>query len=68
MLACGASFIPVLLLAAERADVDSIPTTVEASTHLLTEHRFGGVPVLSDGLLMGIITLADVIWGLAREK
>jgi acetoin utilization protein AcuB len=37
-------------------------SSVESAARLMLEHKIGGLPVMSDGTLVGMITVTDVIW------
>ena len=45
----------------ERPLMVSPLTTVEEATQLLLNHQIGGLPVLEDGKLVGIITSSDLL-------
>jgi acetoin utilization protein AcuB len=37
-------------------------SSVESAARLMLEHKIGGLPVMSDGILVGMITVTDVLW------
>lgn len=37
-------------------------TSVERAARLMLEHKIGGLPVMSGGTLVGMITVTDVLW------
>jgi acetoin utilization protein AcuB len=45
--------------------------SVERAARLMLEHKVGGLPVMSGGTLVGMITVTDVLWAfleLAKDK
>jgi acetoin utilization protein AcuB len=42
-------------------------TSIEAAARLMLEHRIGGLPVVADGRLVGIITESDIFRMLVTE-
>jgi CBS domain-containing protein len=55
------------LLMSRNPVVTSPQSTVVEASHLLLQHKFRRLPVVEDGKLVGIITVADIV-GMAAEQ
>jgi acetoin utilization protein AcuB len=42
--------------------------SVERAARLMLEHKIGGLPVLSGGTLVGMITVTDVLWAFVKQS
>jgi acetoin utilization protein AcuB len=42
--------------------------SVERAARLMLEHKIGGLPVLSGGTLVGMITITDVLWAFVKQS
>jgi acetoin utilization protein AcuB len=44
----------------------SLDSSVERAARLMLEHKVGGLPVMSGGSLVGMITVTDVLWAFLK--